>query len=85
MSNVLLANDAKYQIKKTARKYTDLNSKNSTTKSATCWFESRRQFKSYAIETSKFDNNDIENFVVRKDKQSIKWLSYNKKARFCCL
>ena len=82
MFDVLLVNDAKYLIKKTTRKYTNLNSRNSIIENATCWSKSRRHFKSYAIEISKFNNNDIKNFVVRKNKQSIKWLSYSKELDF---
>ena len=64
---------------KSARKYTNLNSRNFTTKNSTRWSKLRRHFKSYAVKTSRFDNNSIQNFVVRQDKQLIEWLWYDKK------
>ena len=64
---------------KSTRRYTNLSSKNFTTKSSTRWSRFRRHFKSYAVETSRFNNNSIQNFVVRQDKQLIEWLWYDKK------
>ena len=63
---------------KSARKYTNLSSRDFTTESSTRWSRFRRHFRSYAVEISRFDSNSIQNFVVRQDRQLIEWLWYDK-------
>ena len=79
MPGVLLANGAKYQIKKTARRYTNLSPRDSTTESSTRLPRLRCLFRSYAVETSRFSSNSIEDFVVREDRQFVEWLLCSKR------